>query len=174
MSLHVRQLIGSTNKDLLLPLIVHGNKWKPWIWFLQSDRDTVFGQYEKEGYATYMAVNKSYKYIYSAPDNKEMLFDLQSDPGETRNKAYSPLYIEKTKKMREPLIDYFKGEGYTTPIENDTWKQYAMKDMPEDPDAYLLFQDPVNTIPHIPGYETESNRKQNFRFAWFDELYDTV
>lgn len=137
-------------------------------------RDTIFAQYEKEGYASYMAVNENYKYIYSAPDDKEFLFDLKTDPDETRNKAYSPLYYEKTRDMKNQLIAYFKKEGYTGPIENDTWKKYPHKDMPDDPDAYLLFQDPESSIPHIKGYETESNAKKHFKFAWYDILYKDV
>ncbi len=139
-----------------------------------SKRDTVFAQYEKEGYASYMAVNEKYKYIYSAPDDKEFLFDIKMDPDETRNKAYSPLYFEKTKELRNQLISYFKNDGYLEPIENDNWKKYPHKDMPEDPDAYLLFQDPVGSIPHIKGYETESNSKEHFKFAWYDQLYKKV
>ena len=46
--------------------------------------------------------------------------------------------------------------------------------MPEDPDAYLLFQDPENSIPHIPGYVTDSNEKKYFKFLWYDKLYGKV
>jgi arylsulfatase A-like enzyme len=137
-------------------------------------RDTIFGQYEQEGYAAYMALDGHYKYIYSAPDQKEFLFDLISDPEETRNKAYNPLYIQKTKEMRDQFISYFRAEGYSTPIEGDNWKVYPKKDMPDDPDAYLLFQDTEASIPHIPGYETDSNSKKHFKFAWYDMKFENV
>ena len=139
-----------------------------------SQRDTIFGQYEQGGYAAYMALNKKYKYIYSAPDNKEFLFDLRTDPEETRNKAYSPLYFEKTKEMRDQLIEYFKEEGYVVPIDDDNWKVYPKKEMPEDPDAYLLFQDTEASLPHIPGYETDSSSKKYFKFAWYDMKFEKV
>lgn len=135
----------------------------------KCSRDTIFGQYEKEDYASYMALNEEYKYIYSAPDNKEFLFDLIRDPEETRNKANSSLYFEKTEQMREQTIKYFKDEEYTTPIEGNEWKVYPKKEMPDDSDAYLLFQDPKDSIPHIPGYETDSNSKKYFKFRWFDK-----
>jgi arylsulfatase len=64
----------------------------------ESVRETVFSQYEKEGYANYMAVDRDFKYIYSAPDDKEILFDLKTDPGETRNKAYSPSTSKKPER----------------------------------------------------------------------------
>lgn len=140
----------------------------------KSGRDTIFGQYEKEGYASYMMLNEKYKYIYSAPDNKEFLFDLIVDTEETRNKANNPLYYEKTKEMREKTIKYFKEEGYTAPFEGDGWKIYPEKEMPSDPDAYLLFQDPVGSIPHKPGYETDSNSKKHFKFQWYDAKFDKV
>lgn len=131
------------------------------------ERDAIFGQYEKEGNASYMVLDERYKYIYSAPDDKEFLFDLKTDPEETRNRAYNSLYTEKTKEMRNKAIAYYKEEGYTTPIEGDKWKKYPHQVMPEDPDAYLLFQDLPGSIPHIPGYETDSNSKKYFNFKWF-------
>ena len=117
---------------------------------------------------------EDYKYIYSAPDETEFLFDRQRDPGETRNKAMNPLYVEKTREMRGRVIQYFRDEGYTEPLDGDRWKLYGKKEMPSDPDAYLLFQDPEESIPRIPGYETDSNAKRFFKFQWFDKRYDKV
>lgn len=140
----------------------------------KSDRDCVFGQYEQKGYACYMMLTEKYKYIYSAPDNKEFLFDLVTDPDETRNKANSPLYFEKTKAMRESTINYFRNDGYAIPADGNDWKQYPFKDMPKDPDEYLLFQDSEGSIPHITGYETDSNSKKYFKFMWYDEKFEKV
>ena len=134
----------------------------------------VFGQYEQQGYAAYMAVTEDHKYIYSAPDETEFLFDRRIDPDETRNKAMNPLYVEKTNEMRNDVIQFFKEEGYTEPLEGDTWKLYGKREMPADPDAYLLFQDPPESIPDIPGYTTDSNTKRYFNFQWFDRRYETV
>ncbi|GKX31463.1 choline-sulfatase [Vallitalea longa] len=133
----------------------------------KCDRDTIYGQYQKEGYANYMALSGDYKYIYSAPDNREFLFDLKMDPEETRNKANSPLYHKKTKEMREKLISYFKKEGYLDPIKDDQWKVYPKREMPDDSDAYLLFQDLPGSVPHIKGYETDSNSKKYYNFHWY-------
>ena len=46
--------------------------------------------------------------------------------------------------------------------------------MPDDPDAYLLFQDPPGSIPHIGGYETDSNSKKHFKFLWYDQKFEKV
>lgn len=140
----------------------------------QCDRDMIFGQYEQEGYASYMALTEDYKYIYSAPDEAEFLFDRVGDPDETRNKAQNPLYFEKTGEMRKQVIDFFKREGYTEPIEGEGWKKYGKQEMPSDPDAYLLFQDPEESIPNIPGYTSDANSKRYFNFRWFQGRYDKV
>lgn len=138
----------------------------------ESGRETIYGQYEKEGYASYMALCKDFKYIYSVPDDKEFLFDLKNDSDETRNKAYNPLYLKKTSELRKKLISYFKSEGYMTPLDRDVWRKYPKKEMPEDSDAYLLFQDPKKTLPHIPGYTTASNQHEHFEFSWYDNLFE--
>ena len=135
----------------------------------QCDRSMIFGQYEEGNYANYMATDGRYKYIYSAPDQKEFLFDLKTDPEETRNKAKNPLYVNKTDEMRQQTIQYFMDEGYTSEIEEGQWKQYPIKTMPKDPDAYLLFQDKVDSLPHIPGYETDASEQKYFNFKWYCE-----
>jgi len=121
----------------------------------ESDRDITFGQYQRNEYAMYMAVTEKFKYIYSAPDQKEWLFDLKTDPEETRNKAYNPMYIEIREMMKKRLIEYFKEEGFTSPLDDDDWKKGEVKTMTSDPDAYLLFQDTLGSIPNIPGYERD-------------------
>jgi arylsulfatase len=121
----------------------------------ESERDIVFGQYQRGEYAMYMAVTKRYKYIYSAPDQKEWLFDLKTDPEETRNKAYNPMFLHTRDSMRNRLIDSLKADGYTMPFEGDRWKEGEKKTFNDDPDSLLLFQDPQGSIPRIPGYERE-------------------
>lgn len=115
-------------------------------------RDTVYGQFQSNGKAMYMAVDKRYKYIYSAPDNKEWLYDSAEDPAETINRAYNPLYVKKKNEIKKRLIDYFKSEGYEEILDGNDFKIYPKLSIPEDPDAGLLFQDPVSSIPHIEGY----------------------
>ncbi|MFI2857742.1 hypothetical protein ACH6EH_11410 [Paenibacillus sp. JSM ZJ436] len=43
-------------------------------------RELTMGQYNRNEFGVYLAVTERCKYIYSAPDNKEWLFDLQVDP----------------------------------------------------------------------------------------------
>lgn len=122
-------------------------------------RETVFGQFQQLELGLYMAVDKQFKYIYSAPDQREWLFDLVKNPDETLNVAENALYVLKTEEMRNRLIHYFRKESYLEPIDGDAWRLYPVREMPKDPDAGLLFQDPPASIPHIPGYETISSSR---------------
>lgn len=146
------------------------------------ERNAIFGQYEKDEYANYMALEDNFKYIYSAPDQKEFLFDLKTDPNETRNKANNPLYYEKTKRMRQLAVDYFRNDGYEAPFDGNTWRKFELKDVPSDPDSYMLFQDPeeslpssfITEVPELEKYLTDVNQKKDFNFRWYDGRYDEV
>jgi arylsulfatase len=118
-------------------------------------RDITYGQYHRDEYAIYMSVSERYKYIYSAPDQKEWLFDLEIDPEETRNRVNNPIYIEHRDNMKNRLIEYLKKDGYTKPFDGDDFKKGKIKKISDDPDAYLLFQDKPDSIPNIPGYERD-------------------
>jgi arylsulfatase len=117
-------------------------------------RDTVFGQFNSGENGNYMAVTEQFKYIYSAPDNKEWLYDLRSDPDETRNVMNNLMYRNESKNMKMSIIEYFSNDGYDLPLEQDDWKRYPEKSISDDPDEGLLFQDPDSSIPDIPGYST--------------------
>lgn len=119
------------------------------------DRDAIACQYHRNEYGMYMLVNARFKYIYSAPDDKEWLFDLVTDEDETRNRANNPIYASQVAAMRERLIRFYQEEGYAAPLENGDWKRYPPKSLPDDPDALLLFQDKPASIPRIPGYERD-------------------
>jgi arylsulfatase A-like enzyme len=67
----------------------------------------VFGQFSDCATGMYMAVTDRLKYIYSAPDRKEWLFDLRTDPEETRNRLHLPMYKEQAARMRRELIALF-------------------------------------------------------------------
>jgi arylsulfatase A-like enzyme len=116
-------------------------------------REEVYSQYQRDEYGMYMMVTKRYKYIYSAPDQKEWLFDLATDPEETRNKAQNPMFMHQTKIMRERLIAYLAANGGSKILDGNSFKSYPKKELTADLDALLLFQDPPASIPHIEGYE---------------------
>lgn len=122
----------------------------------KGNRDAVYGQFQEGEYGMYMSVNQKYKYIHSAPDNKDLLFDLIVDPEETKNLAYNPLYESTVKAMKQKTINYFKCDEYTDFLDENDWKCYPNKNLLPDPDAELLLQDPPDSIPHIKGYGKNS------------------
>jgi arylsulfatase A-like enzyme len=120
-------------------------------------RDVVFGQYQRGGKASYMALTRRWKYIYCASDHREFLFDLLVDPEETRNRAETLGYIERTRAMRAALIAYLRQEGYVEPLDGDAWRVYEAPAFPADPDGGLLFQDPswAKSETNLPGYSDD-------------------
>ena len=120
----------------------------------EVERDVVFGQFQKGAVGAYLAVTRRWKYIYSAPDGREWLFDLAADPEETRNRAENPMYRAQTREMRRLLTGYFQSEGYAEPLDGDDWRRFPKAELPADPDAGLLFQAPPASIAApAPGYE---------------------
>ncbi|MGB4163998.1 MAG: hypothetical protein WBK72_06125, partial [Bacillota bacterium] len=101
----------------------------------------------------YMAVTRDWKYFYSAPDNKEFLFDKITDPNETRNKAGNPFYADILASARKSLIAHLKSGGEVAGIDGDTWRRFDPPEFPDNPDAGLLVQD-VHTpwAGTVPGY----------------------
>jgi len=120
----------------------------------RHDERTVYSQLAQRGRGLYMAVNRQWKYFYSAADRHEFLIDRACDPQETRNRAGMVLCEAELKAMRSHLIGYFRGQGYEEPLEGDAWKLFPQPEIPANPDAGLLIQDAGWAAPFqkIPGY----------------------
>ncbi|NLF40567.1 sulfatase-like hydrolase/transferase [bacterium] len=122
----------------------------------EADR-TVFSQLGREGNAIYMAVNRSWKFVYSAPDQRELLFDRVNDPGETKDLAYAtwqrsfPWPVAQD-AMRQSLAAFLKDAGETAALDGDRLRVYPRKEMPANPDAGMLYQDHPWADQTIPGY----------------------
>ncbi len=116
------------------------------------EREMVFGQHDVAGAAQYMAVTRDWKYIYSAPDNREFLFDKQQDPLETRNRAGLAFLREVRDGMRKRLIAHLKEGGESEALDGDEWRIYPRLEVSEDPDTGLLIQDHAWADTRLPGY----------------------
>ncbi len=121
----------------------------------ELDRGPVFGHYQQAEAGIYMAVDRDWKYMYSAPDRKEFLFDRQRDPQETRNRAYNVIHREDTRRMRHILQDHIR--SYPTAhriVDGQGWTAQPPVALPDDPDAGLIQQDPEWALDRmaIPGY----------------------
>jgi choline-sulfatase len=119
----------------------------------------VISQYQRNGLGVYMALDRRWKYFYSAPDRREFLFDRVHDAEELRNRAGIVFCGEALAEMRRRLLAYFRDEGYTDPVDGDAWKLFPQPTMPDDPDEGLLIQDPewARAFQGIPGYSDQKD-----------------
>ncbi len=123
-----------------------------------TDRQVVFSQFGKAEKAIYMCVSREWKYVYSAGDRTEFLFDRLGDPAETRNKAGLPMLASAKQAMKTALLDYLHREMASDAVEETAgkldWRQYSRLDMSylDDPDAGLLIQDHDAVVLDRPGY----------------------
>lgn len=108
----------------------------------QSDRDYVFSQFNHSENGLYTAVDGQWKYAYSAPDNREFLFDLQNDPQEQNNLSQTSESRGILNTMRDACLQWVIDQGQNQTITNGTWREYPTRQVPSDPDEGLLFQDP--------------------------------
>ncbi|MDF3130329.1 sulfatase-like hydrolase/transferase [Kiritimatiellaeota bacterium B1221] len=121
---------------------------------------TVFTQLGSGGRAIYTAVTRRWKFVYSAPDNRELLFDLEQDPGESRDLC--PYVIGRKREsdqalqsLRQELWQHLRDTGEAEQaLSGDSWKVYPKQSVPEHPDAGLLYQDHpwASELESIPGY----------------------
>ena len=109
-----------------------------------GDQDrTVFSQLNQAGDAIYTAVNRRWKYVYSAPDQRELLFDRHR--GEAQP-AGNPAI------MRAALLQFLRDTGETAALAGQGWRRYPKKRIDPDPDARLLYQDHPWAKQQVPGY----------------------
>ena len=111
------------------------------------ERECVCSQVGEGNIGLYMIASRDLKYIYSAADNKEWLFDLRIDPQETKNWAGNSRYDRQLWAMRDKLIERFARDGYELAVQDGAWREYEPPAFPDPTgDDGLLFQD----APQLP------------------------
>lgn len=138
-----------------------------------SARGVVFGHYQGAEAGIYMAVSKHWKYIWSAADNKELLFDRIRDPDELRNRAHNMACGDAVRDMRRRLQDHIRTmPGHEEVVDEYGWIVKPSIRLPDDPDAGLIVQDPP-CFPdrlRIPGYSTNGIGAADETGSDFDPL----
>ena len=114
----------------------------------RTSRTHVLSQFAQREFGLYLAVERDWKYIYSAPDAKEWLFNTSTDPHETQNLAADPTYARDLERLKEHLLARFARDNYADALDvkadgSLTWRAYERPTIPDDPDAGLLLQDPA-------------------------------
>ncbi len=134
----------------------------------------VFSQFSQNGLGLYMAANARWKYIYSAADDKEWLFNLENDPQELDNKSGDPEFKTEYNALKLACIKRFQEGGYTGPLIGDEWKRFPRIEAPrKGTDDGFLFQDPVDLeeqIKTLGAFARSSEFTKDERFKLFDKL----
>jgi arylsulfatase len=104
--------------------------------------------------SSYMCLSKEWKYVYSAPDDREYLFDRVRDPLETRNRVGVEFCAQALAKHKTALLDHLIRGGETAGIADGQWRSFPRRQVDTDPDTGLLIQDSYTPWADmsIPGY----------------------
>ncbi len=119
-------------------------------------RTQVFSHCGNGKAAQYMALEARWKYIYSAPDQREWLFDRQADPHETRNRIGLPSTRAIAARMRAAMLEHLSACNAAEAVESTPagvrrFIEYERLELPSDPDSGLLIQDHPWAIQDIEG-----------------------
>ncbi len=114
----------------------------------RCDREGVLVQFGQDGSGLYGYVTGEHKYIHSAPDGREWLFERAPNQREERSRAGNGAYEGTLRQMRAALTGRFREDGYTAPLDGDGWKPFPKREVPSEPDAWQLFQEggPVDAL----------------------------
>lgn len=118
-----------------------------------GDRPGVYSQFQQGELGLYGFITDEYKYIWSAPDQREWLFRRNPGQPDQRNLAGNVAYEDALQQMRATLIAGLQASGHTTPLDGDRWAKFGRKELPTDPDAWQLFQEGGSVEGRFPeGY----------------------
>lgn len=124
----------------------------------QPAERVVFSQYRRGADAIYLAADARWKYVYSAGDRLEFLFDRATDPQETRNLAGSARHAKALQGLRNDLLRHLAATGMKDAVVQRrgelAWRRHPRIDERylRDPDAKLIFQDYPSYPTVLPGY----------------------
>lgn len=115
----------------------------------------------KAVFGNYMVTDGKWKYIYSAPDGKEFLFDEIHDH-ETRNRAGVDSCKKEEERMKKQLMKFLEEEGIPRLSKDGEWISYPVMELPDNPDAGLITQDIVCEWfdETLPGYTASDKTKE--------------
>ena len=126
-------------------------------------RSGVFFHYAQGRDAILGKVTDRWKYAWSAPDQKEFLFDRKVIP-EKRNLAEMPSGKKATERIGQIVRDRASQYPFGKSVLNTkgAWIRNPVKRMPRNPDAGLLYQDPPKARPELPKPFHLDYPKKNF------------
>lgn len=107
----------------------------------------------KAVFGNYMITDGKWKYIYSAPDGREFLFDMEHDC-ETRNRFGLDGVRQQQRRFKAQLMAKLESEGVTCLSCDGEWIRYPGIELHDNPDAGLITQDITCEWydENLPGY----------------------
>jgi hypothetical protein len=118
----------------------------------RSNRQYVYSQQGCGPYGLYLITDGRWKYSYSAADEQEWLYDLVTDPHETRNLAHNAVYLDQVTRLRSTLIGRFADAGYDSAVTDGAWRRYGKQHLNPDPDFGLLMPHPQSLNERFRAY----------------------
>jgi len=88
-----------------------------------------------------MYAEREFKYVYSAPENREWLFDLTKSENDAEDLSQNEEYRPQLDRMRKHLIDFLRKEQHTALLDGEQFNPLIRVEMPADPDVGLIRQD---------------------------------
>lgn len=129
-----------------------------------ADR-TIFTHYNQGQEGLYCAINREAKFVFSAPDQRELFFDRVADPLETRDiidvQTGTFGRMKHLSKLRDALKEHLRDRGETAALDGDDWRKYPIMEMPKNPDVPLLYQDHPWADHSIPGYTDNGHKAED-------------
>lgn len=120
-------------------------------------REGVLTQFDRGATGLYSLVTRDYKYAYSAPDQREWLYDRRHRP-EERSLVGVPGYGETLRRLRGQLIARLRADGHEAPLEGDNWRAFPRLEVPACADDGVLFQEGGRVADQFPpGYAPRCN-----------------
>ncbi len=129
-------------------------------------RTPVLFHYARGKDAILGAVVGRWKYAWSAPDQREFLFDRREMP-ERRNRAGEAAAEPALARLRRVVQTRAAAHTSSRDALDRTggWRTFRPVRMPTDPDAELIYQDPPSASPELPPeFHLEYPRKNEGKF----------
>ena len=135
-----------------------------------ADR-VVFSQFSSGWCGQYGATDGRWKYAYSAPDDREWLFEVDDDLAEGPNRVDDPQAAQHLKRLKGALVERHDPsvDPYSNAVEGGDWKEHdpPPEDYLQDPTYGYLWQErapeklqaAVDAL--APGYARKVTRDQS-------------
>jgi len=117
----------------------------------KTQRESVFFHYARGIDAILGTVTDRWKFAWSAPDQREFLFDRSEQP-EQGNRSQTPAGRKVAAVLSRTVRERASRHPSSAALDAcENWQCHPVKMMPADPDAGQFYQDPPHCKPALPA-----------------------